>query len=78
MAEYFIKSAKDMEKNWCVECWGGLGETQLFYTKREAITYFKKIRNSLDSSKYIFSLDSIVGIDNPDESVYLTNLKEDL
>lgn len=67
-----------MEKNWCVECWGGLGETELFYTKREALNYFKKIRSSLDSSKYIISLDSIVSIDNPEQVVYLTNLKDDL
>jgi hypothetical protein len=67
-----------MEKNWCVECWGGLGETQLFYTKREALAYFKTIRKSLDISKYIITLDSIVEIKNPDKAVYLTNLKEDL
>lgn len=65
-----------MEKNWCVECWGSIGQTELFYTKKEAEQYFKSIRKTLDSSKYIFTKDTIQSIDNPDDYIIITNLNE--
>lgn len=63
-----------MEKRWAVECWGDIGVTDIFYTRKEAEAYFKDIRRSLDSSKYIFSKDSIIDKNNPDNAVYLTEL----
>lgn len=68
-----------MEKEWCVEVWGDFGggfTTETFYTKREAVAYFKSIRKTLDSSKYLFNKESIVSIANPEESVVLSNLRE--
>ncbi|MCM3574714.1 hypothetical protein M3172_16070 [Mesobacillus subterraneus] len=63
-----------MEKRWAVECWGDIGVTDIFYTKKEAEAYFKDIRSGLDSSKYIISKDSIIDKNNPDNAVYLTEL----
>jgi len=63
-----------MEKRWAVECWGDIGVTDIFYTRKEAEAYFKDIRRSLDSSKYIISKDSIIDKNNPDNAVYLTEL----
>ncbi|SCB91620.1 hypothetical protein GA0061087_100419 [Priestia flexa] len=65
-----------MEKNWAVECWGNMGNTEIFYTRREAETYFRSIRKTLDSSKYIFTKDSIVDKNDSSNAVYLTNLSE--
>ncbi|MEI2368009.1 hypothetical protein [Niallia circulans] len=65
-----------VEKNWAVECWGNLGETKVFWTKKEAHDYFITIRKRLDSSKYIFTKESIVDKDDNNNAVYLTNLKE--
>lgn len=68
-----------MEKNWCVEVWGIVGNysTDIFYTKREAEAYFKSIRKQLDSTKYLFTKTTIIDKENPDNAVYLTNLKEE-
>lgn len=69
-----------MEKNWCVEVWGKFPlncSTSLFYTKREADAYFKKIRRELDSTLYIFGQNTITDKNNPDNVILLTNLKED-
>lgn len=69
-----------MEKNWAVEVWGNwqsLGiTTEIFYTYREAHSYFLDIRRKLPSDKYIMSKDSIVDVENNDNAIYLTNLKE--
>lgn len=67
-----------MEKNWCVEVWGKIKNynTEVFFTKREAEAYFKHIRSNLDSTKYIFAKDSITEINNPDNAVYLTDLRD--
>lgn len=69
-----------MEKNWVVEVWGdwtSLGaQTELFYTRREALEYFKSLRRKLDSSQYIFTQDSIVEIANEVNSIVLTDLRE--
>lgn len=64
-----------MEKTWAVECWGNIGVTEIFYTKQEAESYFKGIRKKLDSSKYLFTRDSIVDKDNSENAVYLTKLE---
>lgn len=53
-----------------------IGETKIFVTKQQAIAYFKSIRRGLDSSKYIFTKDSIVDKDDSNNAVYLTSLKE--
>ncbi|WP_108671764.1 hypothetical protein [Peribacillus acanthi] len=65
-----------MEKRWAVECWGNLGITEVFYTRREAEAYFLSIRKKLDSSKYIITRDSIVDVKDSSNAVYLTNLDE--
>lgn len=69
-----------MDKDWIVEVWGDWRQfkiaTDVFYTKREAETYFKSIRRRLDSSKYIFTRNSIVEIANEENAIYLTNLNE--
>jgi hypothetical protein len=65
-----------MEKQWVVECWGDIGETELFYTEKEAREYFNSIRKRLDSSKYIISKTSIIEVENKENAIYLTNLKE--
>lgn len=52
-----------MEKDWAVEVWGDWQQfgitTDVFYTKRDAETYFKSIRRKVDSSKYICTRSSI-------------------
>ncbi|SHF97763.1 hypothetical protein [Ornithinibacillus halophilus] len=67
-----------MEKSWCVEVWGVVGNntTELFFTRREALEYFKNIRKGLSSSKYIITRDSIIEIENPENAVYLTDLND--
>lgn len=65
-----------MEKQWVVECWGDIGETDIFYTEKEARIYFNRIRKQLDSSKYIITKTSIIDIQNNENAVYLTNLRE--
>lgn len=65
-----------MEKSWAVECWGNIGVTEIFYSKKQAEAYFLSIRAKLDSSKYIFTRDSIVDINDSSNAVYLTNLNE--
>ncbi|MCM3118863.1 hypothetical protein M3610_27195 [Neobacillus sp. MER 74] len=65
-----------MEKQWLVECWGYLGDTDLFYTEKEARTFFNSIRKRLDSSKYIITKTSIINKENSENAVYLTNLRE--
>jgi len=34
-----------MEKQWLVECWGDLGDTDLFYTEKEAKAYLTAFEN---------------------------------
>lgn len=65
-----------LEKQWVVECWGDIGETDIFYTEKEARAYFNRIRKQLDSSKYIITKTSIIDIENNENAVYLTNLRE--
>lgn len=67
-----------MEKDWSVECWGDWGNftTELFYAEREARSYFREIRKTLDTTKYTFSKDSIVSLEDPERSVNITNLRE--
>ena len=68
-----------MEKDWCVECWGEFADkygTDIFYTEKEAKAYFTSIRKKLDSTKYLFTKDSIIDKEDADNAVYLTNLSE--
>ncbi|MGM9986360.1 MAG: hypothetical protein ACI35O_03935 [Bacillaceae bacterium] len=65
-----------MNKNWCVECWGDTGQTELFFTKKEAMQYFKSIRKGLDKLKYTFTKDTITNIADPDDYIIITNLNE--
>lgn len=69
-----------MEKSWAVEVWGDWSHigisTDIFYTRREAESYFLGIRKKLDSSKYIITRDSIVDVNDSSNAVYLTNLDE--
>ena len=69
-----------MEKDWAVEVWGDWSHlgiyTDIFYTRREAEIYFKQIRRLVDSSKFIITKESIVDIEDNNNAVYLTNLRE--
>lgn len=69
-----------MEKRWCVEVWGEIGDfhTELFFTKREAERYFKQIRRVLDSAKFIIKRDEIIDKQNDGNRVVLTDLDNDL
>ncbi len=65
-----------MEKDWIVECWGELGQTEIFYTEKEAREYFKSLRKGLDMSRFNITKDSIIDKNNPDNAVYITNLRK--
>jgi hypothetical protein len=65
-----------MDKQWIVECWDNIEKTELFYTEKEARTYFNSIRKRLDSSKYIITKTSIVDVENGNNAIYLTNLRD--
>jgi hypothetical protein len=68
-----------MEKDFCVECWGSFADdwgTEIFYTEKEAIQYFKKIRKGLSLADYIITKESIIDRNDDVNSVVLSNLSE--
>lgn len=65
-----------MEKDWIVECWGDTGCTELFYTKKEALAYFNKIKRKLSKSQYIFTEDTITNKNDPDDVIVVSNLSD--
>lgn len=70
---------KEVEPKWLVECWGDFNieyGTELFYTKRDAEQYFKKIRRQLDSSKYKITRDRIIDIQDDGNIVCITDLDD--
>jgi|SRR5690625_1104087 len=69
-----------MKNNWVVSVKGNVNGfvTAVFGIERDAIAYFKAIRRSLDSSKFIISRESLIDKDNPENVVRLTNSTVDL
>src|SRR5690625_1594931 len=68
-----------MNNNWIVQVRGNINGfmTTTFNMERDAIAYFKTIRRSLDSSKFIITRESLVDKDNPENTVCLTKFTVD-
>ncbi|MFD2640031.1 hypothetical protein [Piscibacillus salipiscarius] len=69
-----------MEKNFIVEVWGDFTEysTEVFYTRQEAEEYFKKIRASLNSTRFIKGSTTITDNEDENNCVILTDALKDL
>ncbi len=69
-----------MKSDWIVIVKGNVNGfmTAIFHMERDAIAYFKTIRKSLDSSKFIITRESIMDKDNRENTVRLTKLTVDL
>src|SRR5699024_8208064 len=63
-----------MKGNWVVSVKGYVNgfSTAVFAMEKDAIKYFKDIRRSLDSSKFIMTRESLIDKDNPENVVCIT------
>jgi len=69
-----------MQKSWIVMVRGSVNgfSTGIFHGEKDAIAYFKTIRRSLDSSKFIMTKESLVEKNNPKNAVRLTKMNVEL
>ena len=65
-------------QRYCVEVWGDVFDgytTELFYTRKEAEAYFKRIRRSLNSERFIKRKDEIIDTLDKENYVKITDFE---